>query len=73
MTSMISEAENETIVRFDRVSVSFPVYQGGSRSLKKRVLFHGSAGRIGCDANQTIVIEALCDVSFSLPAGIAWR
>lgn len=69
MTSMISDAENETIVRFDRVSVSFPVYQGGSRSLKKRVLFHGSAGRIGRDANQKIVIEALSDVSFSLPAG----
>lgn len=66
---MISEAENETIVRFDRVSVSFPVYQGGSRSLKKRVLFHGSAGKIGRDANQKIVIEALCDVSFSLAAG----
>ncbi len=69
MNSMISEADYETIVRCDRVSVSFPVYQGGSRSLKKRVLFHGSAGRIGRDANQQIVIEALSDVSFSLPAG----
>jgi ABC-2 type transport system ATP-binding protein/lipopolysaccharide transport system ATP-binding protein len=66
---MISEEENEKIVRFDRVSVSFPVYQGGSRSLKKRVLFHGSAGKIGRDANQKIVIEALRDVSFSLSAG----
>lgn len=69
MTSMISDGGSETIVRLDNVSVSFPVYQGGSRSLKKRVLFHGSAGKIGRDANQKIVIEALCDVSFSLPAG----
>ncbi|MDO8401192.1 MAG: ABC transporter ATP-binding protein [Bradyrhizobium sp.] len=66
---MISDGGSETIVRLDNVSVSFPVYQGGSRSLKKRVLFHGSAGKIGRDANQKIVIEALCDVSFSLPAG----
>lgn len=69
MTSMILEGGSETIVRLDNVSVSFPVYQGGSRSLKKRVLFHGSAGKIGRDANQKIIIEALCDVSFSLPAG----
>lgn len=69
MTSMISEGGSETIVRLDNVSVSFPVYQGGSRSLKKRVLFHGSAGKIGRDADQKIIIEALCDVSFSLPAG----
>jgi ABC-2 type transport system ATP-binding protein/lipopolysaccharide transport system ATP-binding protein len=67
---MIPEAEHEAIVRLDGVSVSFPVYQGGSRSLKKRILFHGSAGRIGRDSNQKIVIEALCNVSFSLPAGV---
>lgn len=66
---MMSEGENEKVIRLDRVSVSFPVYQGGSRSLKKRVLFHGSAGRIGRDADQKIVIEALSDLSFSLSAG----
>lgn len=65
---MIS-GERETIVSLDRVSVSFPVYQGGSRSLKKRVLFHGSAGKIGRDANHKIIIEALREVSFSLSAG----
>lgn len=69
MTSMSSEGERAAIVSLDQVSVSFPVYQGGSRSLKKRVLFHGSAGRIGRDANQQIVIEALRELSFSLSAG----
>lgn len=69
MSSMMSEGENEKVICLDRVSVSFPVYQGGSRSLKKRVLFHGSAGRIGRDADQKIVIEALSDLSFSLSAG----
>ncbi len=58
--------ENKTVVRLDHVSVVFPIYQAGSRSLKKRVLFHGSAGRIGRDANDRVAVEALSDVSFSL-------
>ena len=66
---MSAEAGSETIVSLERVSVSFPIYQGGSRSLKKRVLFCGSAGRIGRDANHQVVIEALRDVSLSLTAG----
>jgi ABC-2 type transport system ATP-binding protein/lipopolysaccharide transport system ATP-binding protein len=33
------------------------------------MLFHGSAGRIGTDASDQIVIEALREVSFSLAAG----
>jgi ABC-2 type transport system ATP-binding protein/lipopolysaccharide transport system ATP-binding protein len=69
MTAMISDGERDRVVSLDRVSVSFPVYQGGSRSLKKRVLFHGSAGKIGRDASHQIVIEALREVSFSLGAG----
>jgi ABC-type polysaccharide/polyol phosphate transport system ATPase subunit len=62
-------ADRETRVTLDAVAVSFPVYQGSSRSLKKRVLFHGSAGRIGRDINQRIVVEALRDVSLSLRTG----
>ncbi|MGF6425642.1 ABC transporter ATP-binding protein [Bradyrhizobium elkanii] len=51
------------------VSVSFPIYQSGSRSLKKSLLFHGSGGRIATDANHQIVVEALRDVSLQLRAG----
>ena len=68
---MNADPDSKPIVSLDRVNVSFPVYQGGSRSLKKRVLFHGSAGRIGRDANHQVVIEALRDVSFSLTPGPA--
>ena len=57
------------IVSLEQVRITFPVYQAGARSLKKRVLFHGSAGKIGRDANDHMVIEALRDVSFSLKAG----
>jgi ABC-type polysaccharide/polyol phosphate transport system ATPase subunit len=69
MTLTVSEAKSESIVSLERVSVSFPVYQGGSRSLKKRVLFHGSAGKIGRDGNHQVVVEALRGVSFSLAIG----
>jgi ABC-type polysaccharide/polyol phosphate transport system ATPase subunit len=68
MNSMSIETAGE-IVSLDRVSVSFPVYQAGSRSLKKRVLFHGTAGKIGRDAGDKIVIDALRDVSLSLKTG----
>jgi len=51
------------------VSVRFPIYSGGSRSLKKSLLFHGSGGRLGRDAHQRIVVDALRDISLSLCAG----
>jgi ABC-type polysaccharide/polyol phosphate transport system ATPase subunit len=69
MTLKTFEVESGAIISLDRVSVSFPIYQAGSRSLKKRLLFHGSAGKIGRDANHQVVIEALRDVSFSLAIG----
>ena len=61
--------DRDAVVNLDAVAVSFPVYEAGSRSLKKRALFHGSGGHIGRDTNQRIVVEALRDVSFSLNAG----
>ena len=66
---MATEADDRAIVSLDQVMISFPVYHGGSRSLKKRVLFRGSAGKIGRDAGDQVVVEALRDVSFSLVAG----
>jgi ABC-type polysaccharide/polyol phosphate transport system ATPase subunit len=63
------DASGTALISLEQVKISFPVYQGGSRSLKKRVLFHGSAGRIGRDASDQMVVEALRDVSFALKAG----
>ena len=51
------------------VAVSFPVYHGNSRSLKKTVLAAASNRRFGQDSKQRIVVEALRDVSFSLRSG----
>lgn len=59
----------QAILRLDNVNVSFPVYHGGSRSLKKVLLSRSSAGRIARDANDRITIDALRDVSFSLDRG----
>ncbi len=69
MTPDTGSPDRVTRVALDAVAVSFPIYQAGSRSLKKRVLFRGSAGRIGRDANQRIVVEALRDISLSLKTG----
>jgi ABC-type polysaccharide/polyol phosphate transport system ATPase subunit len=51
------------------VSVTFPIYHGGSRSLKKSLLFRGSGGQLASDANQRIVVEALRDVTIRTKAG----
>ncbi len=60
---------NTPIIELDKVSIAFPIYHGGSRSLKKSLLFRGSAGRIGRDSNQRVTIEALKNVSLSLSTG----
>jgi ABC-type polysaccharide/polyol phosphate transport system ATPase subunit len=60
-------ASSEMIL--DHVSVSFPIYQGGSRSLKKSLLFRGTGGHVASDANQRIVVEALRDISLRFAPG----
>jgi ABC-type polysaccharide/polyol phosphate transport system ATPase subunit len=52
-----------------KVDVSFPIYHGGSRSLKKRLLFRGSGGHMATDVNHRIVVQALRDISLHLVAG----
>ncbi len=59
----------QEILGLDRVRVSFPVYHGGSRSLKKAILSRSSAGRIARDASDRIMIDALREVSVSLVSG----
>ena len=61
-----SESSDLTL---EHVSVSFPIYHGGSRSLKKSLLFRGSGGHLASDVNHRIVVEALRDVSLHFSAG----
>jgi ABC-type polysaccharide/polyol phosphate transport system ATPase subunit len=59
----------ETELILDDVSVSFPIYHGGSRSLKKSLMFRGSGGHLATDANQRITVEALRNISMDIRAG----
>ncbi|WP_349636756.1 ABC transporter ATP-binding protein [Tardiphaga sp. P9-11] len=59
----------ETVLEVRHVNVSFPIYHGGSRSLKKSLLFKGSAGRLAHDGNHRITVQALRDISLSLATG----
>jgi ABC-type polysaccharide/polyol phosphate transport system ATPase subunit len=50
------------------VSVSFPVYSAGNRSLKNAMLAATTGGRIGTDANH-VVVQALDQVSLMFDHG----
>lgn len=52
----------------DNLHVSFPLYHGESRSLKKTV-FAAASGRLGQDQKHRLVVEALRGVSFNLRTG----
>jgi ABC-type polysaccharide/polyol phosphate transport system ATPase subunit len=69
MSGFSCAPQSDVAISLEDVSISFPLYHGGSRSLKKSLLFHGTAGRIGTDANHRIIIEALRNVSLSLSIG----
>lgn len=62
-------SNDDAVIRLDGVSVAFPVYHGGSRSLKKQILFRGSGGNIGRDAADRVVVHALSEVSLTLRRG----
>jgi ABC-type polysaccharide/polyol phosphate transport system ATPase subunit len=55
-------------IALQSVQVNFPIYFGGSRSLKKSLLFKSSAGRIARDAGH-LLIEALRDITLTLKPG----
>ena len=50
------------------VNVSFPIYHGNSRSLK-RTVFAAASGRVQEDSRHRIVVEALRNVTLSLRSG----
>ena len=50
------------------LSVEFPIYHGGGRSLKKAV-FAAASGRLGEDRQHRVVVQALRNVSFTLRPG----
>jgi ABC-2 type transport system ATP-binding protein/lipopolysaccharide transport system ATP-binding protein len=55
-------------IRLNDVSVTFPVYSAGSRSLKNAMIAATTGGRIGNQANH-VIIQALDQVSLSFDQG----
>ena len=62
MSAMVS-------LRLESVTVDFPVYNANSRSLKNRLLHHGTGGRIGRDSRNRLSVRALEDVSLAFEHG----
>ncbi|HEX3348660.1 MAG TPA: ABC transporter ATP-binding protein [Acetobacteraceae bacterium] len=56
-------------VEVSDLSVDFPLYHGTSRSLKRRMFSTVSGGRMGADAKNRVVVQALRDLTFSLSSG----
>ena len=59
----------EGSIRLHDVHLEFPIYQSGSRSLKKSLLWHGTGGKVGSDAHNRIVVKALDGVTLGLHHG----
>jgi ABC-type polysaccharide/polyol phosphate transport system ATPase subunit len=56
-------------LRLQGVGVDFPLYQGGSRSLKKAILSASSRGNVARDAHERITVHALSDLSLRIEGG----
>lgn len=69
MDATINMTAGQRMLELTNVNVSFPIYHGGSRSLKKSLLFKSSAGRLARDGSHRISVEALRDVSLSFSIG----
>ena len=53
----------------ESVTVDFPIYNTNTRSLKNRLLHHGTGGRIGRDSGNRLCVRALDDVSLAFEHG----
>ena len=56
-------------LRLESVTIEFPVYSASTRSLKKRLLHHGTGGRIGRDVGNRLCVRALDEVSLTFEHG----
>jgi ABC-2 type transport system ATP-binding protein/lipopolysaccharide transport system ATP-binding protein len=56
-------------IRLDHVSVSFPIYSAGGRSIRARLMAAGSGGRIGTDGASHVVVRGLHGVSAEIAHG----
>lgn len=58
-----------SFLRLRDVSVEFPIYQAGGRSLKKLLLASSTRGNLGRDAHDRVSVRALSNVSLEIGEG----
>jgi ABC-2 type transport system ATP-binding protein/lipopolysaccharide transport system ATP-binding protein len=56
-------------INLRNVSVEFPIYQAGARSLKKMIIAGGTRGNLARDAHDRVMVRALHDVTFDIENG----
>jgi len=56
-------------INLSNVSVEFPIYQAGARSLKKMLIAGSTRGNLARDAHDRVMVRALHDISFSIENG----
>jgi ABC-type polysaccharide/polyol phosphate transport system ATPase subunit len=56
-------------VKLDQVSVDFPLYDVGTRSLRNLMLARGTGSRVNSDGDGVVRVKALRDISFELLDG----
>ncbi len=57
------------LLRFEHVTVQFPIYNNRARSLRNSLVSIGTGGRIDQDSRRVATVTALNDVSFELNDG----
>lgn len=60
-----------SILKFENVTVKYPIYNASSQSLRKQIVRIGTGGRIGGQDEKLVTVTALENVSFELNDGDA--
>ena len=56
-------------IHLRNVTVEFPIYQMGARSLKKMLISGGTRGNLARDAHDRVMVRALNDITFDIENG----
>lgn len=60
-----------SILRFENVTVKYPIYNASSQSLRKQIVRIGTGGRIGGQEDKLVTVTAIENANFELKNGDA--
>jgi ABC-type polysaccharide/polyol phosphate transport system ATPase subunit len=69
MATFPSDLSRSSSVKFEHVSVEFPIYSAHGRSIKRSVLRYTTGGRIGVGSDHRVVVSSLNDISLTAEHG----